>query len=85
MANRIEERFIGYRPEQIFFGGNRLILKPLLEECPYLQSEIQQISKRFLNVRYANGEALLRSLEDVSKSLVFNLGQARTFDGSSRL
>jgi hypothetical protein len=85
VANRVEERFRGYRPEQIFFGGNRLILKPLLKECPYLQSETQQISKRFLNVRYANREALLRSVEDVSKSLVFNLGQARAFDGSSRL
>jgi hypothetical protein len=85
VANRIEERFRGYRPEQIFFGGNRLILRPLLEECPYLQHEIQQISKRFFNVRYANREALLRSMEDVSKSLVFDLGPARAFDNSSRL
>ena len=74
VANRIEERFRDYRPEQIFFGGNRLILKPLLEECSYLQSEVQQISKRFLNVRWADGEALLGSLGDVNKSLVFNLG-----------
>jgi hypothetical protein len=59
VANRVEERFKGYRPEQIFFQGNRLILKPLLEECPYLQYEAQQISKRFLNVRYADREAHL--------------------------
>lgn len=76
VANRIEERFGGYRPEQIFFGGNRLILKPLLEECSYLRSEAQHISKRFLNVRYADGEALLTSVKDVNKSLVFSLGQA---------
>ena len=73
VANRIEERFEGYRPEQIFFGGNRLILKPLVEECSYLQSEVQQISNRFLNVRYADREALLGSLENINKSLVFNL------------
>jgi hypothetical protein len=38
VANRIEERFRGYRPELILFGGNRLILRPLLEECSYLRS-----------------------------------------------
>jgi hypothetical protein len=73
VANRIDERFGSYRPEQIFFGGNRLILKPLIEECSYLQSEVQQISNRFLNVRYADREALLGSLENINKSLVFNL------------
>jgi hypothetical protein len=76
VAHRIDERFRSHRPEQIFFGGNRLILKPLLKECPYLQSEARQISKRFLNVRYADREALLGSLEDVHKSVVFSLGQA---------
>ena len=77
VANRIEERFRGYRLEQIFLGGNRLIVKPLLEECPYLQSEVQQISKRFLNnVRQADKEALLRSVEDVNESLVFSFEAA---------
>jgi len=72
VANRIEERFEGYRPEQIFFGGNRLILNPLVEECSYLQAEVRQISNRFFNVRYADGDALLGSLENINKSLVFN-------------
>jgi hypothetical protein len=76
VANRIEERFRGYRPEQIFFGGNRLILNPLLDECSYLQHEAQHISKRVINVRYADRDALIASMEDVSKSLVFSLGQA---------
>jgi hypothetical protein len=73
VANRIEERFRSYRPEQIFFGGNRLILKPLLKECLYLQSEVQQISQRILDVRYADRNALLGSLEHVNRSLVFNV------------
>lgn len=72
VANRIEERFKGYPLEQIFFGGNRLILKPLLQECPYLGSEVDRISNRFLNVRYADREALFGSLEGVNKSLVFS-------------
>lgn len=72
VANRIEERFKGYCPEQIFFGGNRLILKPLLEESPYLKAEVRRISKRFLHVRYADKEALLGSAEDVNKSLIFS-------------
>lgn len=72
VANRIEERFKSYALEQIFFGGNRLILKPLLQECPCLRSQVDRISKRLLNVRYADREALLGSLEDVNKSLVFS-------------
>jgi hypothetical protein len=73
VANRIEERFRSYYLEQVFFGGNRLILKPLLEESPYLQTEERQISNRVLNVRYADREALIGSLEDVNRSLVFKL------------
>ena len=71
VANRIGEVFKGYALEQIFFGGNRLILKPLLQECPYLKSEVDRISGRFLNVRYADREALHGSLEDVNGSLIF--------------
>ena len=72
VANRTEERFRAYPLEQVFFGGNRLILKPLLQECPYLGSQVDRISKRLLTVRYADREALLGSLEDVYRSLVFS-------------
>jgi hypothetical protein len=85
VANRTEERFRGYRLEQIFFGGNRLILKPLVDESSYLHSQAQQISKRYLNVRSANREALLKSLEDVNRSLVFDVGQAQMPNGDTRL
>ena len=71
VANRVEDKFSGYTLEQIFFGGNRLILKPLLEESHYLKYEAHHISNRFLNVRYADRDALLKSLEDVNRSLIF--------------
>jgi len=71
VSNRIEERFGGYLPDYIFFGGNRLILKPLIQETRYLQTRTDKISPRILNVRYADREALAGSLAEINKSLVF--------------
>lgn len=71
VGNHIQERFGGYLPDRIFFGGNRLILKPLIQESRYLQTRADIISPRILNVRYANREALVGSLADINKSLVF--------------
>jgi len=71
IGNRIEERFGGYLPDYIFFGGNRLILKPLIQESRYLQTRTDIISPRILNTRYANREALAGSLSEINKSLVF--------------
>ena len=69
VSNRIRERFKIYTPDYIFFGGNRLILKPLLKECPYL--EARKISRRILNIRYADREALNHSLDEITSSLIF--------------
>jgi len=71
VANRTEERFRSHCPEQIFLGGNRLIVKPLVQECLYLNSGVPEISKRFLNVRYADREAVFKSVEYVYESVVF--------------
>ena len=71
VSNRVEEKFSGYNLEHVFFGGNRLILKPLIEECPRLRNEAQHISGRHLNVRYADRDALLGSLDEIYKSVVF--------------
>jgi peptide subunit release factor 1 (eRF1) len=73
VSNRIEERFKNYTLDYIFFGGNRLILKPLLKECQYLELEAHKISGRILNIRYADREALNNSIEEITKSLVFTL------------
>jgi len=53
--------------DHIFFGGNRLIRKPLLKECTYLELEAYKISKRILNIRYVSTEALNHSLEAITK------------------
>ena len=71
-ANRIEETLKAHRLEHLFFGGNHLILKPLLEESAYLRSYAQQISPRHLPLRYADREALLSSFEHANESLVLS-------------
>ena len=71
VGNRIEERFGSFAPDYIFFGGNRLILKPLIQESKYLQTKASKISSRILDVRYADREALAGSLAEITKSLVF--------------
>jgi hypothetical protein len=71
VSNRTEERLGHSTLDYIFFGGNRLIAKPLLQECGYLQSKAHKISPRVLDVRYADREALANSLAEITKSLVF--------------
>ena len=71
VSTRIEEEFKDYKPDYIFFGGNRLIPTPLLRECKYLRLETHKISQRVLNVRHADKEALNRSLREITKSQIF--------------
>jgi len=71
VGNHIGEKFGGYQPDYIFFGGNRLILKPLIQESRYLQSRTDRISPRILDVRYADRDALNGSLTEINRSLVF--------------
>jgi len=70
VSNRIEERFKNYTMGHILFGGNRLIRKPLLKECTYLELEAYKISKGILNIKHASTEALNHSLEEITKPLV---------------
>ena len=71
VSGHIEEKLQHHELEQIFFGGNRLILKPLCDECHNLS--LSQISPRLLNVRYADREALLGSLDEINKSIVLEI------------
>jgi len=71
VAHRIEERFENQTLDYIFFGGNRLILKPLSKEAKYLESEAAKICGRILDVRYADREALDHSLGEINTSLAF--------------
>jgi len=71
VSNRVEERFKNHILNYIFFGGNRLIGKPLLKECTYLKGEENKISGRILNIRHANKETLDHSFQEITKSLIF--------------
>jgi hypothetical protein len=72
VADHIEEIFQGHAPENIFYGGNRLIFKPLLRESSYLEKQVNKISPRTINLRYADRELMLHSLQDVNGSVVFS-------------
>lgn len=72
VANRVDERFSGVTLDYIYFGGNRLILKPLVRECRYLQSNAARLSSRVLEVRYADREALEKSYKEITTSMVFS-------------
>ena len=71
VSNRIGEEFKNYTLDYIFLGGNRLIRAPLLKECKYLQREAQKISRRVLNIRYADKETLSHSLREITNSVAF--------------
>ena len=71
VSNRIDERFKDHKIDYIFFGGNRLILKPLLKECKCPELAPYKISDRILDVRHANKDALTHSLHEITKSVVF--------------
>jgi len=72
VGNRIDENFSQYRLDYIFFGGNRLILKPLMGDSKHLESERQRIFSRVLDVRKVDRDLLHRSLEKVTESVVFS-------------
>ncbi|MDP2719400.1 MAG: Vms1/Ankzf1 family peptidyl-tRNA hydrolase [Dehalococcoidia bacterium] len=73
VANRIEETVHGYPPDHVFFGGNRLIIKPLLNYCSILESEAARISKRFPEIRYADKESMQQAVETLNTAVVFTI------------
>lgn len=73
VATRVDERFVGYRLDWIFFGGNRLILGPLTPLSTELASARDIISPRVLEVRRADHHALKRSVGQIYTSLAFAL------------
>ena len=70
VSNRVEEILGKYALDYIFFGGNRLIRKPLWEGCRIL--EAYNIPGRVLETRYADRGALNGSLSEIMKSVVFS-------------
>jgi len=78
VSYRVEEKFSGYTLDFVFFGGNRLICKPLLNNCKYLQTESAKLSKRIINVKHANQESLEQSFKEIKKPLLFTSPPAVT-------
>ena len=71
-SKNLEELFKAYQPDWILYGGNRLLLKPLIEEVTYLRSNPGRISIRFPDVRTADRGTLLGKAEDISSSIMFD-------------
>ena len=80
VANRVDETLGGHSLEQVFFGGNRLIRKPLIEESAYLRTRMQCVSQRFINVRWAGKDVLGRVLDDIYRSVLFSPGGSQKQD-----
>lgn len=78
VSSRIEERFRGYTLDFVFFGGNRLICKPLLNNCKYLQTQSAKLSKRTINVKRSNQKSLEQSFIEINKLLLFTSQPANT-------
>ncbi|MFO8143736.1 MAG: Vms1/Ankzf1 family peptidyl-tRNA hydrolase [Dehalococcoidales bacterium] len=73
VASRVEEMFEPYPLEHIFFGGNRLLLAPLMEESTYLGARSDIVSSRFIDVRHADRKTLIDKAEEINSSIVFEL------------
>jgi len=78
VSSRVEEYFKGYDLDFIYFGGNRLIYKPLLNNCKYLSNQSSKLSHRILNIKYANQKSLEYSYDEINKPLLFISGQTNT-------
>jgi hypothetical protein len=67
---RIDAEFEGESIDYIFFGGNRLILKPLGEQSLFIRKAGDRMMHRILNVERADREAMDGAIEDAYTSVV---------------
>lgn len=70
-GSRIDTEFEGEHVDYVFFGGNRLILKPLREQSLFMRQEEHKLMHRVLNVKRADREAMETAVEDAFTSIVF--------------
>ena len=71
VGGHIDEELGQERVEHIFFGGNRLILRPLMEESRFLRDHVTTISPRTLLVKRATLDTMGPALTDAYSSVVF--------------
>ncbi len=69
----IDAEFGQEQVEHIYFGGNRLILRPLTKESRFLREHAQLISPRVLLVKKATLDVLCEALVDAYSAILFNV------------
>ena len=67
---RIDAEFEGEEVDYVFFGGNRLILRPLKEHSLFMRRAEHKLIHRVLNVKRADREAMDTAIEDAFTSIV---------------
>ncbi len=67
---RVDAELQGEAVDHVFFGGNRLILKPLTDHSLFLRQAATILMQRILNVERADQEALDSAIEDAYTSIV---------------
>ena len=71
-GNRIDEAFREESVDYMFFGGNRLILKPLTEYSNVIKNSRSQLSPRTLNVKRGTLDVIDDALRDAFTSVIFH-------------
>ena len=70
-GNRIDERFGDETVDYVFFGGNRLILRPLAGHSRFVKKSAPVLSPRILDVKRAKLDTLDGALAEVYSSVLF--------------
>lgn len=70
VGSRVDTEFEGEDIDYVFFGGNRLILKPLGEHSLFMRRAGDKLMHRILNVERADREAMEGAIEDAYLSAV---------------
>ncbi len=70
-GNRIDERFGDETVDYVFFGGNRLILRPLAGHSRFVEKSASVLSPRILDVKRGKLAALDGALAEAYSSVLF--------------
>ncbi len=70
-GNRIDERFEGETVDYVFFGGNRLILRPLAGHSRFVRNSAPVLAPRILDVKRAKLGTLDGALAEAYSSVLF--------------
>ncbi len=75
VARHIDEELGTAQVERIYFGGNRLILKLLVEESRFLRDRAALLSPRTLLVKRATGDTMDSAIAEAYSAVVFQPNQ----------